>query len=286
MSTANGNPSPDTILFIHGLWMTPRSWENWAARAESRGYKTLAPSWPGLEGEVEALNADSTPLTKLDVPKVVDHYEKIIRELNSPPIIVGHSLGGTIMQLLVDRGLAAAGIGVSPGTVRGIPDLPLSTLKSARPVLANPFNRGNATPLTAKQFHYAFGNTLSGEDSDEIYRRYHVPAANRVLFQVANANLNFRTTVRVDFDRADRAPMLFIAAAEDHVVPAKVVRKTAGKYTGGPVDFKEFSGRPHFPGGPGWEEVADYALDWAKEHTATSGSGAAAPQRESSSVEQ
>ena len=278
MSKSNGHGSPETILFIHGLWMTPRSWENWAARAESRGYKTLAPSWPGLEGEVEALNADSTPLTKLDVPKIVDHYGKIIRGLDGKPIIVGHSLGGTIMQLLVDRGLVAAGIGVSPGTVRGILDLPLSTLKSARPVLANPFNRGNATPLTAKQFHYAFGNTLSREDSDEIYRRYHVPAANRVLFQVANANLNFRTTVRVDFGRADRAPMLFIAVAEDHVVPAKVVRKTAGKYQGVPVDYKEFPGRPHVPGAPGWEEVADYALDWAKEHTATDGSRSA--QRE------
>ena len=173
--------------------MTPRSWENWAARAESRGYKTLAPSWPGLEGEVEALNADSTPLTKLDVLKIVGHYEQIIRGLDSQPIIVGHSLGGTIMQLLIDRGLGAGGIGVSPGTVRGIPDLPLSTLKSSRPVLLNPFNRGNATPLNAEQFHYAFGNTLSREESDEIYRRYHVPAANRVLFQVANANINFRT---------------------------------------------------------------------------------------------
>ncbi len=163
------------------------------------------------------------------------------------------------MQLLVDRGLAAGGIGVSPGTVRGIPDLPLSTLKSCRPVLLNPFNRGNATPLSAEQFHYAFGNTLSREESDEIYKRYHVPAANRVLFQVANANINFRTPVRVDWKRTDRAPMLFIGAAEDHVVPAKVVKKMAAKYAT-PVEYKEFPNRPHFPGGPGWEEVVDYAL--------------------------
>jgi pimeloyl-ACP methyl ester carboxylesterase len=279
MSTTNGDTSPGTILFIHGLWMTPRSWENWAARAESRGYKTLAPSWPGLEGEVEALNADSTPLTKLDVPKIVDHYERIIRGLDSPPIIVGHSLGGTIMQLLVDRGLAAAGIGVSPGTVKGIRDLPLSTLKSSMPVLGNPFNRGNATPLNAKQFHYAFGNTLSRDDSDEIYRRYHVPAANRVLFQVAFSNLNPGTPVKVDFGRENRAPMLFIAASDDHVVPAKVVRKTAQKYKGVPVDFKEFPGRPHFPGAPGWEEVADYALDWAEKNTSPDRSMAGAGER-------
>jgi pimeloyl-ACP methyl ester carboxylesterase len=279
MSTTNGDTSPGTILFIHGLWMTPRSWENWAARYESRGYKTLAPSWPGLEGEVEALNADSTPLTKLDVPKIVDHYERIIRGLDSPPIIVGHSLGGTIMQLLVDRGLAAAGIGVSPGTVKGIRDLPLSTLKSSMPVLGNPFNRGNATPLNAKQFHYAFGNTLSRDDSDEIYRRYHVPAANRVLFQVAFSNLTPGTPVKVDFGRENRAPMLFIAASDDHVVPAKVVRKTAQKYKGVPVDFKEFPGRPHFPGAPGWEEVADYALDWAEKNTSPDRSMAGAGER-------
>ena len=166
------------------------------------------------------------------------------------------------MQLLIDRGLGAGGIGVSPGTVRGIPDLPLSTLKSSRPVLLNPFNRGNATPLSAEQFHYAFGNTLSREESDEIYKRYHVPAANRVLFQVANANINFRTPVRVDWKRTDRAPMLFIGAAEDHVVPAKVVKKMAAKYAT-PVEYKEFPNRPHFPGGPGWEEVVDYALTWA-----------------------
>jgi pimeloyl-ACP methyl ester carboxylesterase len=286
MSTTNGDSSARTILFIHGLWMTPRSWENWAARYEGRGYKVLAPSWPGLEGEVEALNRDSTPLTKLDVPKIVDHYERIIRGLDSPPIIVGHSLGGTIMQLLLNRGLGAAGIGIAPGTVKGVLDLPLSTLKSSRPVLGNPFNRGNATPLSAEQFHYAFGNTLSREESDKIYERYHVPAANRVLFQVAFASLNPRSPVTVDFNKSDRAPMLFIAGGEDHVVPPKASRHNAEKYKAAPVDFKEWPGRPHFPGAPGWEEVADFALDWAIEHTATSGSGATAPQRETSSVEQ
>jgi pimeloyl-ACP methyl ester carboxylesterase len=266
MSTSNGSQSPDTILFIHGLWMTPRSWENWAARYESRGYKTLAPSWPGLEGEVEALNQDSTPLTMLDVPKIVDHYERIIRELDSPPIIIGHSLGGTITQLLLDRGLGAAGIGIAPGTVKGVRDLPLSTLKSARPVLGNPFNRGNATPLNLEQFHYAFGNTLSREESDKIYQRYHVPAANRVLFQVAFASLSPGSPVKVDFARDKRAPMLFIAFENDHIVPPKAARHNAEKYKGAPVEFKEFPHRPHFPGAPGWEEVADYALTWAVEN--------------------
>ena len=124
----------DTILFIHGLWMTPRSWEKWMERYESRGYRVLAPSWPGLEVEVEALNRDSTPLTQLNVDRIVDHYDGIIRGLDSAPIIMGHSLGGTIVQLLLARGLPAAGVGVAPGTVRGVPDLPRSTIRAGRPV--------------------------------------------------------------------------------------------------------------------------------------------------------
>ena len=257
--------SPDTIVFIHGLWMTPRSWEQWAPHYESRGYRVLAPAWPGLEVEVEALNRDPSPLTKLDVRTVVDHYARIISELESPPIIVGHSLGGTMMQLLLDRGLGAAGVGVASAAVKGVRDLPLSTLRASRPVLGNPFNRGKATPLSAKQFHYAFGNTLSREASDALYSGYHVPAANRVLFEVAFANLSRKTPVQVDFGRDRRAPMLLIAFGEDHVVPPKPIRHNAEKYAKSKATtaFKEFAGRPHFPAAPGWEEVADYALTWA-----------------------
>ena len=201
---------PDTIVLIHGLWMTPRSWEHWAERYESRGYKVLAPAWPGMEGEVEALNEDPSPIATLDVEQVVDHYEAIIRELESPPIIMGHSLGGTMTQLLLDRGLGAAGVGIASGTVKGVLDLPLSTLKASSPVLLNPFNRGKAIPLDEKQFHYAFANTLSQEESDAIYERYHVPAAATVLFEVAFANLHFHAPTKVNFENDDRAPMLFI----------------------------------------------------------------------------
>jgi pimeloyl-ACP methyl ester carboxylesterase len=246
--------------------MTPRSWEKWMERYESRGYRVLAPSWPGLEGEVEALNADSTPLTKLDVDKIVNHYDGIIRGLDSPPIIMGHSLGGTIVQLLLARGLPAAGVGVAPGTVRGVPDLPFSTIRSGRPVLGRPFNRGNASPLNRKQFHYAFANTLSQAESDGIYDRYHVPAANRVLAEVAFATLARNKSVTVDFEQ-DRPPMLSIAFEHDHIIPPKVARHNVEKYSNSPAitEFKQFDGRPHFPGAPGWEEVADYALSWATE---------------------
>jgi pimeloyl-ACP methyl ester carboxylesterase len=265
MATNHAAPT-DTIMFIHGLWMTPRSWEKWMERYESRGYRVLAPSWPGLEGEVEALRADPTPLTMLNVDKIVDHYDAIIRDLDSPPIVMGHSLGGTITQLLLARDLPAAGVGVAPGTVRGVPDRPLSTIRAGRPVLGRPFNRGNATPLSAKQFHYAFANTLSREESDAIYERYHVPAANRVLAEVAFATLARNESVTVDFEK-DRPPMLSIAFQYDHIIPPKVARHNVEKYAKSPAitEFREYPDRPHFPGAPGWEEVADYALSWAIE---------------------
>ena len=267
------SPVPDTIVLIHGLWMTPRSWEHWIPRYESRGYTVLAPAWPGLEVEVEALNDDPSPIASLDIEQIVDHYEEIVRGLESPPIIVGHSFGGAFTQLLLDRGLGAAGVGIASGTVKGVFDLPWSTLKSASPVLRNPFNKGKAIPLDEKQFHYAFANTLTQEESDAIYERYHIPAAATVLFEGAFANLHFHAPTKVNFDNDERAPLLFIAFENDHIIPPSASRHNAEKYEDSDAitEFKEFPGRPHFPGAPGWEEVADYALDWAEKNAVPAG---------------
>jgi pimeloyl-ACP methyl ester carboxylesterase len=263
MSTA-----PETIVLIHGLWMTPRSWEHWAARYEERGHTVVAPAWPGLEVEVEELNRDPSPIAELELEQIVDYYDEFIRRLESPPIIIGHSIGGAVTQVLVDRGLGSAAVGIASATVKGILDLPFTTLKASSPVLRNPFNRGKAIALDAKQFHYAFANTLSQEESDEIYTRYHVPAAASVLFDIAFANLHRHPITEIDFERDDRAPLLFIAFDEDHIVPANASRHNAEKYekSSAVTEFKEFDGRPHFPGAPGWEEVADFALDWATGH--------------------
>jgi pimeloyl-ACP methyl ester carboxylesterase len=257
--------APDTIVLIHGLWMTPRSWEGWIGRYEERGFKVLAPSWPGMEGEVEALNANPAPIAKLDTRRIVDHYERIIRGLDSEPIIMGHSFGGAFVQLLLGRGFGAAGVGVASATVKGVPDLPLSTIRATFPVLRNPFNRGKAVPLSPEQFHYAFANTLDRRASDDNYRRYHVPAAATVLFESALANLRRHPPTEVDFGKDDRAPMLFIAFENDHIIPPKATRHNAKKYAGSkaPTAFTVFPGRPHFPAAPGWEEVADAALAWA-----------------------
>jgi pimeloyl-ACP methyl ester carboxylesterase len=264
---SNGNGTPDTIVLIHGLWLTPRSWERWVDRYSSRGYRVLAPAWPGMEAEVEALNADPSPITRLTVDQIVNHYEDIIIDLDRPPIIMGHSFGGTFTQILLDRGLGAVGVGVASATVKGVRDLPLSTIKVAGPALS-PFKHGEAVPLSPKEFHYAFANTLSQEESDAIYRRYHVPAAGTVLREYAFANFHRDAPTKVDFRREARAPLLFIGFGEDHVMPPKVVGHNEQNYDDAVsmTEYKEFPGRPHFPSVTGWEEVADYALTWAVEH--------------------
>jgi alpha-beta hydrolase superfamily lysophospholipase len=261
--------TPDTVVLIHGLWMTPKSWEKWVERYESRGHTVVAPAWPGAEGDVEALRRDPSSLAGLDAEAILAHYEKVIRELERPPIIIGHSFGGAFAQILNDRGLGAASVSLDGASVRGIPDLPLSTLRSSLHVLANPLNIGKAVPFDEKHFRYAFGNTLTDEQAHEAWERYAIPAAAKVLFQGAMANLNPRTPFRVDFGKDDRAPLLFIGGGKDHVIPAKVSRKIAGKYRRSTAltEYKEYPARSHFTAGEaGWEEVADFALSWATEH--------------------
>jgi pimeloyl-ACP methyl ester carboxylesterase len=258
--------TPHPIVLIHGLWMTPRSWEHWKERYESGGHEVIAPPWPGLDVEVEALRADPSPLAGLGFKKVTDHFERIIRELNRPPIIMGHSMGGAVTQLLIDRGCGAAAVGIAPATVKGVYDLPLSTIRASGAVLRNPFGRDKATPITKRQFHYNFANTLSRGESDVLWERYAVPAANRMLFDVATANFDRNAPTKVDFEKPNRAPYLAIGFAEDHVVPPKAARHNTEKYKSGTAAFTTFPHRPHFPGAPGWEEVADYAVQWAEEH--------------------
>ncbi|MCO1597246.1 alpha/beta hydrolase [Micromonospora sp. RHAY321] len=256
----------DTVVLVHGLWMTPRSWEGWADRYAARGLRILAPAWPGMDREVERLRDDPAPIAQQSIARIVAHYDRIIRTLVRPPIIMGHSFGGLITQLLVDRGLGAAAVGVAPAPVKGVLKLPLSTLRSGFAILRNPANRNRAVPFTPEEFHYAFGNTMSRADSDRAWQRYAVPGAGRVLFEGAFANLDPTSPARVDNGRNDRAPLLLMAGELDHVVPPSVVRSNAGLYqkSRALTAYEEFPGRSHFTvGQDGWEKIADYALDWA-----------------------
>ena len=263
--------TPNTVVLVHGLWVTPRSWEHWIERVESRGHRVLAPAWAGLEGEVEELRRDPSAIAAQDVDKILDNYEAIIRGLDRPPIIIGHSFGGAFAQILAHRGLGAAVVSLDGATVRGIRDLPLSTLRASAAILRNPLARHKAVPFTFEQFRYAFANTLDEAAAREAYDRYAIPGARNVLLTGANANLNPKTPFRVDFDQ-DRAPLLFIGGGADHVIPAKVSRKMAAKYrmSNAVTAYKEFPARSHFTAGePGWEEVADFALSWATENART-----------------
>jgi pimeloyl-ACP methyl ester carboxylesterase len=261
--------APDTIVLVNGLWMTALSWENWVKRYTEKGYKVIARSWPGMDGDISALRSDPSAIASLGVTEVVDYYDGIIRGLDKPPIIIGHSFGGLMTQILLDRGLGAAGVAIAPAPVKGIIFLPFSTLKSSFPALSNPANNHRAVPLTPEQFHYAFTNTLSEEESLKVYERYAVPGPDHVLFQAAFANFNPHAATAVDFENDDRAPLLLIAGGKDHVSPASVVRANYKLYghDGAITEYKEFPERTHYTlGQEGWEEVADFALDWAILH--------------------
>ena len=257
------------IVLIHGLWMTSASWTKWVSRYTSQGYHVIARSWPGMEGDIEELRRDPSAIATLGIGEIVDHYERIIRGLDSAPFIMGHSFGGLITQILLDRGLGAAGVAIAPAPVKGIFFLPLSTLRVSFPALSNPANNRRAVPLTPEQFHYAFTNNLSEAESLAVYEKYAVPGPDHILFQAAFANFNPHAATAVDFQNPDRAPLLLIAGGNDHVSPASVVESNFRLYRNSKAlaEYKEFPGRTHYTlGQDGWEEVADYALTWAKTH--------------------
>ncbi|HEV8564593.1 MAG TPA: alpha/beta hydrolase [Actinomycetota bacterium] len=268
---ATGTAAPDTVVLIHGLWMTPRSWEKWIERFTDRGFRVLAPAYPGLEVEVEALREDPSPIEMLTVPGTVKHYEDIIGGLDRPPIIMGHSFGGVLTQLLLDHGFGAAGVAIDSVPAEGVRVVPPSQIKATFPVLDNPANRHRAVPFTPKQFHYAFTNTLSEEESLKVYERYHVAAPGSWVWGGILANLMpGHQDTWVNFKNDERAPLLFIAGGEDNIMPASVNKSNAKHYgtSKAVTDFKEFPGRTHYTvGQDGWEEVADFALDWALEHS-------------------
>jgi pimeloyl-ACP methyl ester carboxylesterase len=256
------------VIFIHGLWVHPSAWTPWEELFRGQGYVTLAPGWPGMPDTVAEARANPDAVAGQGIDDVTRHYAAIIEGLPEKPILVGHSFGGLIAQRLLGQGLAAAAVAIDAAQFRGVLPVPLSTLRSALPVLRNPANSRRGVPLTAEQFRYAFGNAVSAEESDELYERWAVPGPGRPLFEAATANLNPRSAASVDTANASRGPLLLITGGQDHTIPGAIVRAESRMYrnSSAVTDLHEFPDRAHsLTMDSGWREVADVVLAWLAE---------------------
>jgi pimeloyl-ACP methyl ester carboxylesterase len=269
----DARPAPDTIVLVHGFWVTPRSWESWIARYESQGYRVIAPAYPGFEVEVESLNADPAPVEAVTTGAIVEHLENTLRELPSPPIIIGHSAGGAFTQILLDHGFGAAGVALNSAPTEGVPIVPLTQARATFPVLKNPANRHRAIRYDFEHWNYAFTNTFPEDEARALYERYAVPVSGQIIFESALANLTpGHSGTWVDYHNERRAPLLFVAGSCDTIMPPKVQWSNAAHYRAESTitEVVEFGSKPHLlPAAPGWEEIADFVLAWALRHATT-----------------
>jgi non-heme chloroperoxidase len=255
------------VVFVHGLWLLPSSWERWMKLFESAGFTALAPGWPDDPETVSEANAHPEVFAGKSVGDVADHYEEIINGLKDKPVIIGHSFGGLLAQILAGRGLSSATVAVDPAPFRGVLPLPFSALKSAWPVLGNPANRNRAIPLTFDQFRYAFANAVDEKQAERLYEEFAVPAAGKPIFQAASANLNPWTEVKVDTENANRGPLLILSGENDHVVPWAIANASFAhqQKNAGVTEIMEIKGRGHaLTIDDGWREVAETALAFIK----------------------
>ena len=264
---ASTDPEADRIplMLIHGAWLSARSWEHFAEYFDKRGFAVSAPEWPRKHGDVEQLREQADELAGLGLTEIVDHYEALIRELDEPPVLVGHSFGGLIVELLLDRGLGRAGVALSPAPPKGILVLPFSSLKAASPALAHPSKRRGIVTLTLEEFTYGFVNTFAPEAAAAAYERYAVPETGRIFYEAGFANFALHPPTQVHFKNEQRAPLLIVGADKDHTVPASVSRAQYKKYEHSPAqtEYLEFEGRPHlFMVGEGSDEVAGAIDSW------------------------
>jgi non-heme chloroperoxidase len=255
------------VVFIHGLWLLPSSWDRWATVFEAAGYTTLTPGWPDDPETVEEAKAHPEVFANKTVGQVADHYEEVIRKLVKKPAVIGHSFGGLLTQIVAGRGLSAASVAIDPAPFRGVLPLPISALKSSAPVLGNPANRHRAVPLTYEQFRFAFTNAVSEDEAKELYETFAVPAPGAPLFQAASANLNPWTEAKVDSKSPERGPLLIVSGEKDHTVPWAIANASYKKQkrNKGVTEIVEIPNRGHsLTIDSGWREVADTALAFVK----------------------
>ncbi|MEV6510558.1 alpha/beta hydrolase [Streptomyces sp. NPDC051642] len=257
------------VVFVHGLWLLPSSWDRWAAHFEQAGYAPVSLSWPDDPETVKEANAHPEVMAGKTVGQVADHLAELIGTLTRKPAIVGHSFGGLLTQILAGRGLSAASVAIDPAPFRGVLPLPISALRSSAPVLSNPANRNRAVPLTYDQFRYGFANAVGEEEARELYETFAVPAPGAPLFQAATANLNPWTEAKVDTENPDRGPLLIISGEKDHTVPWSIANASYKKQQRNKnvTEITEIKDRGHaLTIDHGWQEVADTALSFVRRY--------------------
>ena len=257
------------VVFVHGLWLLPSSWDRWASVFDDAGYTTLSPGWPDDPETVAQAKEHPEVFAGKSIDDVADHYCDVIHELTVKPAVIGHSFGGLITQIIAGRGDAAASVAIDPAPFRGVLPLPISALKSASPVLDNPFNINRAVPLTYDQFRYAFANAVDEDEAKALYDAYAVPASGKPLFQAATANLNPWTEAKVDTENPDRGPLLIIEGENDHTVPMSIADAAYKRQERNPgvTEFVEIPGRGHaLTIDSGWRDVANVALAFVERH--------------------
>lgn len=258
------------VVFIHGLWLLSSSWDRWRALFEENGFATIAPGWPDDPETVAEAKRDPEVFAKKMIQQVTTHYLDAIGQLTIKPAVVGHSFGGLIAQRIAGEGASAVTVAVDPAPFRGVLPLPLSSLKSASPVLAHPGNAGKAVSLTFEQFTYGWANALDEDEARALYEEFHVPAAGVPLFQAATANLNPFSEAKVDTKNPERGPLLIISGEKDHTVPWEIANasfKLQKKHNPNLTEIIEMPGRGHsLTIDHGWKEVAETALAFVKEH--------------------
>ncbi len=255
------------VVFVHGLWLLPSSWDRWASVFEEAGYVALSPGWPDDPDTVEEANANPDVFANKTIGQVADHFDAVIRTLAKKPAVIGHSFGGLLAQIIAGRGLSAATVAIDPAPFRGVLPLPFSALKSGSAVLSNPTNRHRAVPLSYEQFRYAFANAVSEEEAKELYETFAVPGPGAPLFQAAAANLNPHTEAKVDSENPDRGPLLITSGEKDHTVPWAIADASFKKQqrNDGVTEIIEIKGRGHaLTIDSGWREVAETALAFIK----------------------
>ncbi|MDP9237432.1 MAG: alpha/beta hydrolase [Chloroflexota bacterium] len=255
------------VVFIHGLWLLPSSWDRWVAVFEEAGYTPLTPGWPDDPETVEEAKAHPEVFAHKTVGQVADHFAGVIGKLKKKPAVIGHSFGGLLTQIVAGRGLAAASVAIDPAPFRGVLPLPLSALRSAAPVLHNPLNRSRAVPLTYDQFRFAFANAVSEDEAKSLYETFAVPASGAPIFQAATANLNPWTEAKVDTKNPARGPLLIMSGERDHTVPWAIANASYKKQkrNEGVTEIIEMPNRGHaLTIDSGWREVADTALAFVK----------------------